>query len=183
VLDASRSTEALALLAHELVHGFVIPAVAPDDPAAALLLEGFPSYYHSLAIEEVLDGGFYARFIRKAWRDYRERRETCEAGTPDLPPEKPLLELSDRDIGPYKDVFLLDDRFVVLLDRLRSMIGPEAFLRGTRTFLDRHRAAPARFADFISTLEAVSGERLGEFVHRWFGSMEALPETWAPDEV
>lgn len=179
VSDPSRS-RTLTLLAHELIHAFVIPAVVPDDPAAALLIEGFPSYYHSLALQEVLGGDFYVRFIERAWRKYHERREAQGTPTSDLPPEKPLTELSDRDIGHYKDVFLLHDRFVVLLDRLRTLVGPDAFLRGTRQFLDRHRAVPARFVDFISTLESASGVRLTEFVDRWFGTTEGLPAEWAP---
>jgi len=180
VADASRSTEALELLAHELVHAFVIPAVTPGAPASALLIEGFPSYYHSLALGEVLGAGYYSRFVERAWRSYRERREARGTPASGLPPEKPLLELTDGDIGRYKDVFLLDDRFVALLDRLRTLVGPEAFLRGTREFLDRHRAVPARFGDFVSTLESISGKRLTDFVDRWFGSTEALPDAWAP---
>jgi hypothetical protein len=180
VADAVRSTEALELLAHELVHGFVIPAVVPGVPGSALLIEGFPSYFHSLALEEVLKGRFYERFVRRAWTSYHERRRAQGTPSSDLPPEVPLLELRDSDVGRYKDVFLLDDRFVVLLDRLRTLVGPEAFLRGTREFLDRHRAVPARFGDFVSALESVSGARLADFVERWFGSIDALPEAWAP---
>jgi aminopeptidase N len=181
VIEPSRSAATWTLLAHELVHAFAIPAVVNDGPAAALLIEGFPSYYHALALQAVLGNETYVGFVRAAWKEYHDRREAAESSASDLPPEVPLLELADRDIPYYKDVFLLDDRFVVLLDRLRNMIGPEIFLRGTRIFLDRHRTAPARFADFISTLESVSGERLGEFVDRWFGSTEALPEEWAPN--
>jgi len=180
VTDEGKAEETLELLAHELVHGFVIPAVVPDVPGSALLIEGFPSYFHSLALEEVLKGRFYERFVRRAWTSYHERRRAQGTPSSDLPPEVPLLELRDSDIGRYKDVFLLDDRFVVLLDRLRALIGPEAFLRGTREFLDRHRTAPARFTDFVSALESASSKRLDDFVARWFGTTEALPAAWAP---
>jgi hypothetical protein len=183
VTDEGKAEETLELLAHELVHGFVIPAVVPGDPATALFVEGFPSYYHALALDEVLGGGFYARFVERAWRGYHERRGS--EGTPpsDRPPEVPLLALRDRDIGRYKDVFLLDDRFVVLLDRLRTLVGPEAFLRATKTSLDRHRTTPARFTDFVSALESASGKRLDGFVARWFGTTEPLPAAWEPENA
>lgn len=181
VTDKGKAEETLELLAHELVHGFVIPAVVPDVPGSALLLEGFPSYFHSLALEAVLHNGFYERFVRRAWADYRQRKASQGIAGANVPPEVPLLELRDEDIGRYKDVFLLDDRFVVLVDRLRSVVGPERFLRGTRSFLDRHRADPARFDDFVSALESASGTPLRGFMDRWFGSTEPLPDAWSRD--
>lgn len=181
VADASRSTETLELLAHELAHAFVIPATASDAPGSALLIEGFPSYFHSLALDDVLGSGFYRQFVARAWNTYHDRVDAGRTLGSGLPPEVALLDLGDSDVGRYKDVFLLDDRFVVLMDRLRSLVGPESFLRGTGKFLARHRTAPARFRDFVSALESASGKQLGSFVERWFGTAEPLPEAWAPD--
>jgi len=181
ITDEGRSEATLELLAHELVHGFVIPAVVSDVPGSALLIEGFPSYFHALALEAAVDNGFYARFVRRAWAAYRQRKASERLADANVPPEIPLLALRDEDIGRYKDVFLLDDRFIALIDRVRTVVGPERFLRGTRSFFDCHRTDPARFDDFIAALESASGTPLRGFADRWFGSTEPLPDAWSPD--
>jgi hypothetical protein len=114
-------------LAHELVHPFVQPRIASSDPLYALVIEGFPSYYHFPALDHIGEMKYNER-IAAARSAYLKKRETGKhrRGWP-LPPEKALSEISADEIRKYKDVFILADRALLFLDRLRSQMGERGF--------------------------------------------------------
>ncbi|HXV77730.1 MAG TPA: hypothetical protein VD788_15555 [Candidatus Polarisedimenticolaceae bacterium] len=127
-----RSDGSKRTLAHELVHPFVQPDVARSDPLYALVIEGFPSYFHypALAAIGALD---YDRRISEVRQSYLTKRRTGRDlhGRP-LPTEKPITRITADEIGLYKDVFVLADRALLFLDDLRREMGEERFHAFTR---------------------------------------------------
>jgi hypothetical protein len=110
-----------------LVHPFVRPAISRGDPLFALVIEGFPSYYHYAALEEqrVIN---YADRISTIRQAYLQKRDTGKhpRGWP-LPPEKAISEITADEIGKYKDLFILPDRTILFLDELRRRMGEDVF--------------------------------------------------------
>ncbi len=133
-------------LAHEFVHPFVSVATAPGDPIRALVIEGFPSYFHLPVMAEVLGEAYYEAYLNRVQRIYQEKRATGKGrrgGT--LPPEKPLTSLTDGDIGVYKDRFVLSDRALLFFDYLRRGMGREAFFRFAQELFSLQRLDMALF--------------------------------------
>ncbi|MEJ2580721.1 MAG: hypothetical protein P8127_03625 [Acidobacteriota bacterium] len=125
-------------LAHELVHPHVQLAVPRDGEFYALVIEGFPSYFHLPAMASLIGEDWYDSYIEANLEGYVERRRTGldRRGNP-LPPEKPLLEMTADDIGTYKDRFVLSDRVRLFFDWLRRRMGSEDFNRFTRELFSR----------------------------------------------
>jgi|GEM_PF-1267536 len=120
------------LLAHELVHGFVQVEVDINNPLAALVVEGFPSYFHLPALGEILGEEFYQKYMRGIEKSYLKKKETGKTrrGSP-LPQEKPILSLTWTDIGIYKDTFILNDRVRLFLNYIRTKLGEKRFRKFT----------------------------------------------------
>ena len=181
VLDVRRHEEILTLLAHELVHRYVIPMIDPSARGAALLLEAFPSYFHSIGLESVLGACFRERFLLDAWDSYDAGSSSRdEVSTPHGLRDMALLDLTLDDIPRYKDTFLLSDKAILVLDQIRRLLGDDVFLGGVGEFLASHRRRPATFEVFVSTLENHSATDLSGFVSRWVDSTERLPDKWRP---
>jgi hypothetical protein len=75
-----------------------------SDPLYALIVEGFPSFFHYPALRR---------------------------GRP-LPKEKPIPRITADEIGTYKDKFILSDRTPLFLDELRNQMGEGGFEKFTR---------------------------------------------------
>ena len=162
------------LLAHELVHSFVQPPIKRQDPAYALVVEGFPSYFHLPALAERLGEGWYRRYLDGVEERYLTQRETGldRRGRP-LPPEKPLLQISAEEIGTYKDRFVLADRALLFLDALRTRLGAERFLQLARRLLDRQSLTAAQLRETV--LEAMP--ELERDLRLWLETSD-YPERW-----
>jgi aminopeptidase N len=172
--------ETYDLVAHEFVHGYATPLIDRASPGAALLLEGFPSYFHVPSVTDVLGDAYHEWFFRRAWLSYREglRQQTQAVGELSLPADKPLLDIKIAEIPYYKDRFLLSDKFPILLDQLRNRMGSEVFLEACRGFFAEGCRRPVAIADFFRFLEIYSGQDLSHFVARWFDSSRPLPDSW-----
>jgi len=121
------------LLAHELVHDYVQVQVSVNNPLAALVVEGFPSYFHLPALGEILGEKFYQKYMEKVEKSYLERKKTKKTswGSP-LPQEKSILSLTWTDIGTYKDTFILNDRVRLFLNHIRTKSGKKRFKQFTQ---------------------------------------------------
>jgi hypothetical protein len=121
------------LVSHELVHAFVQVPTQRQDPIAALVVEGFPSYFHLPALAEILGEKWYQRRMASIEEAYLRKKETKKTRRGDpLPPEKPLLSLTFDDVGTYKDTFVLNDRALLFLNYARQLLGKERFREFTR---------------------------------------------------
>ena len=115
-------------LAHELVHPFVQAPVEMADPIYALVTEGFPGYFHLLALRESLGEEFFGEFLQSREAGYVRGRETGrDRRSRLLPAERPIYEITPAEIGTYKDCFVLSDRAPLFLDYLRRRMGEEKF--------------------------------------------------------
>ncbi len=180
VAKSNPGLESLDLIAHELVHGFAVPLIERHTPGAALLLEGFPSYFHVPAATAVLGECYREWFLQRAWESYRSSESPSRRATPDgsVLRNKPLIDITVDDIPSYKDRFLLSDKFPILLDRIRVMLGDEAFFASCGDFFSHGATRSMTFCEFISALELHSGRDLSDFYDRWFASTEPLPADW-----
>jgi aminopeptidase N len=59
------------------------------------------------------------------------------------------------------------DKGAWVLHMLRGIVGDEAFFRGARAFLERHRYAKAGTEDLRAALEEASGRDLRPYFERW----------------
>jgi hypothetical protein len=143
-------TDPQITLAHELVHPFVDIPVKMSNPLYALVVEGFPSYFHLTALQQILKGDFYENFLQTRRTEYLRKRKTGKdpRGRP-LPREKPLLEMTPEDIGEYKDRFVLNDRVLLLMDYVRRQMGGRKFFQFTRDLLNRDELTYASFVETI----------------------------------
>ena len=138
------------LIAHEMVHPYVQPKVREESPLAALFVEGFPSYFHLPALEQMLGESWYLDYLRQVETRYLKRRETgmTSWGQP-LPKEQPILEISYEEIGEYKDTFILDDRVRLFLHDLRRRAGTNQFKALTRELMRTADLTPEGFMALI----------------------------------
>jgi hypothetical protein len=157
-------------LAHEMVHAYVQVPIQSADPLFALVVEGFPSYFHLPALEATLGTAFYREWILAADSVYLEKRRTGEGrrGAP-LPVEQPIDEIAPDEIGNYKDTFVLSDRVPLFLDWVRRQLGDDSFFEWAKELFARDglsldaflsslapRLGPDRLADlrlWLSTTE------------------------------
>ncbi len=121
------SSWAKRTLAHELVHPFVRPAISRSDPLYALIVEGFPSYFHYPALGS-LGELHYPEQIESIRADYLKKHATGKDGRGRmLPEEKAISRVAAEEIGVYKDTFVLSDRALLFLDELRTRMGAGRF--------------------------------------------------------
>jgi hypothetical protein len=168
-------------LAHELVHPFVTPAVPRMDPLYAMVVEGFPSYFH-LPVLADLGALDYDAYMDWTESSYLEKRATGKGwrGRP-LPEHKPISAIKPEEIGFYKDVFLLDDRALLLLDYLRRAMGTETFDRFTADLTRQPELGMARLAETVErflpggSADATLWLTTTEFPERFRRSAAAAP--------
>lgn len=143
------STWAIRTLAHELVHPFVRPAISRLDPLHALVVEGFPSYYHYPALA-ALGAVDYAARISATRKSYLQKRETGKhpRGWP-LPVEKAISEITADEIGIYKDMFILSDRTLLFLDELRRQMGQDGFENFNRELFAMKTLDDSSYRDLV----------------------------------
>lgn len=160
---------ALRTLAHEFVHPFVRVPIPVGDPLRAFMIEGFPSYFHLPVLALVLGEDHYEAFMDRVAEGYLQKKATGRdrRGNP-LPPEKPLLAITEDEIGAYKDTFILSDRARLFWDYLRRAMGREAFHRMTRDFFNRESLNRASFRQAIQAYLPISSEDL----HLWLETNE-----------
>ncbi len=114
-------------IAHELVHPYVTIPIAKDNPFSALVVEGFPSYFHLYGLTKISNHTKdfdLKRYMQRVEKSYLAKKETGKDRRGNkLPPEKPILEITFDEIGLYKDVFILSDRANLFLYHLWREMG------------------------------------------------------------
>lgn len=139
----SRTSEAKITLAHELVHDYVVRPIPQDDPLAALVTEGFPSYFHLPVLRSALGAEFLGRFMAATEHAYLARKSGSD------PPELALSAIPFERIGEYKDRFVLNDRALLFLDWLRRGMGEDGFDTFTRALFAEESLDRARFLALV----------------------------------
>ncbi|WP_350292566.1 hypothetical protein [uncultured Croceitalea sp.] len=117
-------------IAHELVHPYTSIPVTKNHPFYALVIEGFPSFFHLYGMSKILnDQGFDIKeYMQRTEKSYLKKRSTGEdrRGNP-LPIEKSILEIRHNEIGKYKDLFILSDRVRLFLYHLWTTMGEDSY--------------------------------------------------------
>jgi len=128
-------------LAHELVHPFVQVPIGMVDPMYALVIEGFPSYFHLPILTEIYGAEFYDRMFQNWFEKgyLKKRQDGLDLRDRPVPREKPILQVTAEEVGEYKDAFVLSDRVPLFLNYLRVKMGPERFYDFTRELLNLDR--------------------------------------------
>lgn len=117
-------------LAHELVHAFVQLPVPETNPLYALVMEGFPSYFHLPALATAWGEEWYRQRVQRVQDEYLFKREKkIHPRGWALPPEKPVLEIPAGELGSYKDLLVLNDRVILFFDYLRRKMTVPVFNR------------------------------------------------------
>ncbi len=171
-------------LAHELIHPFVSPRISRSDPLYAMVIEGFPSYFHLPVLADLgaLDYDGYMNWIEKTYLD--QRRTGTDRRGRTLPKEKPIASIGPDEIGVYKDTFVLDDRALLALDYFRRRMGAAAFDRFATALVRQPELTLDRFRETVSRFLPGSGADVdlwlttSEFPERFLRSAPAgAPET------
>lgn len=152
------------LLGHELVHPFVSFEVDRDNPLAAMVVEGFPSYFHLPAVAEIVGEEWYQRFMQRVEDAYLEKKASGKTrwGTP-LPAEKPILKITWDEIGSYKDTFILNDRVRLFMNYIRENLGKKRFKQFTIQLCALKRPGVSFFKGFVQ--QYLPGK--GKEIARW----------------
>jgi len=122
-------------IAHELIHPYVTLPVKKENPFAALVIEGFPSFFQVYALKKTLSPEAYnlKKHMIRVEESYLTKKQTGQDRRGNkLPPEKPILDISYDEIGLYKDYFILSDRVWLFLYDLWQEMGDEPYERFLR---------------------------------------------------
>lgn len=118
-------------IAHELVHPYVSIPVTKENPFSALVVEGFPSYFHLYGLKKITksaEGFDLKKYMKGVEKDYITKKQTGKDRRGNLlPSEKPILKISFDEIGQYKDVFILSDRVRLFLYHLWGEMGDKNY--------------------------------------------------------
>ncbi len=147
------------LIAHELAHQWFGNKITCGSWKDIWLNEGFATYLAGLTIEN-LDG----EISFKNWRIGTVNSVTSEAGG--------AVYLTDADTTNVGRIFngrLSYDKGAMVLHMLRKKLGNTLFFQGMKDYLANTRLAYnyAKTPDFISNMEAASGQNLTEFFNDW----------------
>lgn len=146
-------------LAHEAAHQWWGQATAPANYRERWLSEGWAQYAAALWIRH--DAG-EAAFRGMMGRMGRWATKYDGAGAIHLGQRVGML---DSDPRVYRAVVY--DKGAWVLHMLRGLLGDDAFFRGARTFLDRHRFGKAGSEDLRRALEEAGGMDLRPYFERW----------------
>lgn len=140
------------ILAHEIAHQWFGDLVTNRTWKDRWLHESFAEYLELRALRDLYGEN---RFIE----EYR-RRERAAIG----------FDISERRAPLVGDRWATENiyyRGAVVLHMLNSLIGDDAFRRGCRLFLERHRHANVETEDLRRAFEEASGRSLEAFFRQW----------------
>ena len=163
-------------IAHELVHPYVHIPVKKENPFAALVMEGFPSFFQVYALEKTLKEEAFnlEKYMRKVEQNYIKRRETGKNRRGNaLPPEKPILEISFDEVGSYKDQFVLSDRVWLFLYDLWQEMGSEQYDRFLKELFQWNSIHYHKFEKLV--LKYLPGYK--QELHLWLRTTQ-YPDSW-----
>lgn len=165
----NRETWSKRGLAHELVHPFVKIDIAGSDPLFAMIIEGFPSYFHLPILAEFLGQKWYDTYIENTEKTYLKNKNTGlnRRGRP-LPEEKPIDKISYNEIGTYKDEFVLNDRVVLFFNFLKAKMGERNFGEFSRELFNSEIIGDDMFRNLV--FKHYSGD--SQDIHLWLSTNE-----------
>lgn len=198
VLNPQKRYTTLAWLGHELVHEYLLVQTDTKTPGVPVISEGFYLFFHLPALEDVLNqlgqdskstfftkgegDRFKAWDIRSKWKQYEEGLTKGRDRYGELPPHKPLADITPQEYPYYKDRWLTADKEQIILYRIQEMVddaaGQGTFLKAYGQYLYDHRTQPATLVIFRQYMERASGLDLQEFFRRWFYTEQQLPNEW-----
>jgi hypothetical protein len=138
-------------LAHEIIHPFVRLNIDKNDPLYALVLEGFPSFFHLPILQEVLGDEWYGNYMQRTEDRYlKYKAEGKDRRGNDLPVEKPIDQITGDEIGEYKDLFILSDRALLFMNYLRDKMGYEPFAEFSRDLFSQKTFTDESFREAVA---------------------------------
>ncbi|MBN2380616.1 hypothetical protein JXM67_12515 [candidate division WOR-3 bacterium] len=138
------------LIAHELVHSYVRIDVSKTNPLAALVVEGFPSFFFLPVLADMWGEDWYNDYMERIEKYYLGIKETGKTprGWP-VPDEKAILELTYEDIGRYKDCFILSDKVLLFFNYLRKSMEAERFYEFSKRLFELEDIDYVKFEGLI----------------------------------
>ena len=101
-----------------------------------------------------------AKAAKAAKKKAKKKRTGKTSRGTSLPPEKPLTAIGADEIGRYKDMFVLSDRALLMMDDLRRRMGREDFDAFCRDIFNRHSLDLVGFREAVLTRLPGDAERL-----------------------
>ncbi|WP_372755910.1 M1 family aminopeptidase [Mariniflexile sp.] len=147
------------LIAHELAHQWFGNKITCGSWKDIWLNEGFATYLSGLTIEH-LDGN-------SAFTTWKQQRNISITSV-----TNGAVFLKDVDTTSVNRIFnsrLTYNKGAMVLHMLRKKLGDIYFFEGVKNYLsnDKYAYGYAKTEDFISTMEAASGENLSGFFDDW----------------
>lgn len=146
-----------ALLAHETAHQWFGDAVTQREWPHLWLSEGFATYLAAMYTQKSRgDSAFRAEMARI-------RRTVLDAP---VVAQRPVIDTIETNLMSLLNANSYQKGGWVL-HMLREDVGDDAFIRGVRTYQERHRHGNALTDDLRVVMESVSGKDLRPFFARW----------------
>ncbi|WP_320780924.1 M1 family metallopeptidase [Streptomyces sp. CRN 30] len=161
-----------SIMVHELAHQWFGDSVSPRAWSDLWLSEGHATWYEALYADEREGRTLTARMkaaygASDSWR---------AAGGPPAEPKAPKPGRKTSIFRPS-----VYDGSALVLYALRQEIGPPAFERLERSWVERHRDASVTTADFVRLAAEVSGRDLDGFFRAWLYGEKTPPMPGHPD--
>lgn len=159
--DVAKDPQDDWIFVHELAHQWFGWQVACTDFNDFWLNEGFATFLTAAYKQERWGQAAHSELV-ESWR---ERSAKVHAEGRDAPvarsvPGRTLPSPKDSDLQPRGVTY---SRGALVLDKLRSTLGEEAFWSGIRSYAQDRAWRSARTEDFRAALEAASGKDLNAF--------------------
>ncbi|MGS2739196.1 M1 family metallopeptidase [Sinomicrobium sp. M5D2P17] len=138
--------------AHELAHQWFGDMVTARSNEHHWLQEGFATYYALLAEREVFGEDYYYWILYKSAETLAEQSENGKG--------EAVLNAGASSLTFY-------EKGAFVLHCLRETVGDEAFRRGIRQYLEKHKYGNVVTSDFMNEVEEISGKNLSHFTDRW----------------
>ena len=158
------------LIAHEAAHQWFGDLVTCKDWSQVWLNEGFATYFAALYTEKSRGAEAFQREMRRTLDAYL----AGDVGAN----RRPVVYGLCRD--PLELFFTghVYQGGAVRLHHLRSVLGDDAFFRGVKAYLARHRGSAVTTDDLRESMEFASGRDLRWFFEQWFAK-PGFPEVFA----
>ncbi|MFQ6068933.1 MAG: M1 family metallopeptidase [Candidatus Aminicenantales bacterium] len=162
-VDLSRWRE--YFLAHEIAHQWWGQGVTWASYRDQWLSEGLAQYSAVLYLSEKRGERTLNQILRKFsnWTEKKTQWGPVSMGS----------RLSYFDFDAFQTIIY--NKTSLVLNMLREILGDELFFKGTSNFFAAHKYSKATTADFIRSMEKVSGRSLKPFFESWFET-HLLPE-------
>ncbi|MGW2920883.1 M1 family aminopeptidase [Streptomyces angustmyceticus] len=163
-----------SVMVHELAHQWFGDSVSPRRWSDVWLNEAHATWYEALYAEE--RGGRPASLEARMRHAYQESDGWRSDGGPPAAPKAPR---PGQKIGIFRPVVY--DGGALVLYALRQKIGPAAFDRLERAWVERHRDGVADTSDFVQLSSEIAGQNLTGFFQDWLYGERTPPMPGHPD--